>query len=148
MIMSTARKEVPIPEEVRKEAKNGLKLINIGFQGGTETGWNRAKQLSGKTIDPESLSVMRAWFARHGPDAANGGTSYRGYLNWHKQGRPTLNVPKGSLRGAVAWLIWGGDPAYLWLKSPQIRKVLKAAYPEKKEASFSINLGGGRCPPP
>jgi hypothetical protein len=128
-----------IPEEVRQEAKNGLKLIRMGFQGGTPTGWNRAKQLSGKTIDPESLSVMRAWFARHGPDAANGGTSYTGYISWHKLGRPT-DVPKGSLRGAVAWLIWGGDPAYKWLKSSQIRRILKSSFPQKKEASLENNL--------
>jgi hypothetical protein len=130
---------IQIPEEVKKEAKDGIKLTKMGFNGGTLTGWNRAKQLSGKTIDPESLSVMRAWFARHGPDAINGGTSYRGYINWHKAGRPT-NVPKDSLRGAVAWLIWGGDAAYLWLKSTKIRKVLKNAFPDKKEASFENNL--------
>ena len=130
---------IQIPEDVKKEAKNGIKLMNLGFAGGTETGWNRAKQLSGNTIDPESLSVMRAWFARHGPDAANGGTSYRGYINWHKAGRP-ITVPKASLRGAVAWLIWGGDPAYRWLKSDKIRKVLKKEFPEKKEASLEDNL--------
>jgi hypothetical protein len=130
---------IQIPEDVKEEAKNGIKLMKMGFHGGTTTGWNRAKQLSGKTIDPESLSVMRAWFARHGPDAANGGTSYRGYNIWNKTGRPTT-VPKDSLRGAVAWLIWGGDPAYRWLKSVKIRNVLKKEFPDKKEASFEDNL--------
>jgi hypothetical protein len=131
---------VNIPEDVKKEARNGITLMRLGFLGGTPTGWHRAVQLSGKTIDLESLAVMRAWFARHGPDASNGGTSYRGYHKWELAGKPTSNVPKDSLRAAVAWLIWGGDPAYRWLKSPEIRGLLKARFPDKKEASTKIKI--------
>lgn len=141
---SQQSKEISIPEEVRKEARRGLSLMRQGFLGGTPTGWHRAVQLSGKTIDLESLAVMRAWFARHGPDASNGGTSYRGYHKWMLAGAPTSTstskVPKDSLRAPVAWLIWGGDPAYRWLKSPEIRGLLKAQFPDKKEASRSNRL--------
>jgi hypothetical protein len=130
-----------IPLEVQRAAKEGLKLINMGFSGGTQTGWNRAKQLSGKKIDLESLADMRTWFARHGPDASNGGTSYNGYRRWVDMGKPT-NVNKNSIRGAIAWLIWGGDPAYKWLKSSNIQKLLSESFPERSQADSVNRLKG------
>jgi len=131
---------IPIPRNVAKAAREGLELMKLGYKGGTETGWKRGRQLANNAkIDPYSLSVMRAWFARHGPDAASGGTSYPGYYKWKKAGKPK-DVPKNSLRGAVAWLIWGGDPAYKWLKTTKIRRVLEEYYPNKKTSSIKIKL--------
>lgn len=77
---------------------------------------------------------MRNWFARHGPNARNGGTSYKGYVKDLDVVRPVVNavirgtktprqgarvlaeeLPLGSSRGVVAWLLWGGDAAYKWI---------------------------------
>lgn len=133
---------VKIPKDVQNAAQKGLKLLNKGFKGGTQTGWDRAIQLSGKgengdNIDLNSLADMRTWFARHGPDAKNGGTSYPGYLNWLAKGEPEN---KNNSRGAVSWLIWGGDAAYLWLKKAKIRNILKQRFPNRKESSPENNL--------
>jgi len=130
---------VKIPDDVRKAARLGLKLRLAGFEGGTQTGWDRAEQLSGRMIDLDSLADMRTWFARHGPDASNGGTSYPGYLRWIEDGRPMSGNYSG-YRGAVSWLIWGGDAAYLWLKSKDIRELLESAYPDRKSGSIKNNL--------
>ena len=35
---------------------------------------------------------MRTWFARHGPDASNGGTSYPGYCKWVNDGKPIVHL--------------------------------------------------------
>jgi hypothetical protein len=118
----------------------GLELRKKGFSGGTETGWDRARGLSTGLVDPQSLADMRTWFARHGPDASNGGTSYTGYVKWMREGGRTTDTPKDSIRGAVAWLLWGGDPAYLWLKSPEVRRLLARTFPQRKEASAEIRL--------
>lgn len=132
--------KVKIPAAVAKAARDGLELVKLGYKGGTETGWKRARQLAyNDTIDLYSLSVMRAWFARHGPDASSGGTSYPGYYKWVKAGKPK-DVPKSSIRGAVAWLIWGGDPAYKWLKTSKIQNLLAEYYPNKKSSSPKIRL--------
>ncbi len=131
---------VKIPNNVKKEAKLGLKLINAGFKGGTETGFKRATQLSkNDKINISDLADMRTWFARHGPDAVNGGTSYPGYCKWINDGKPK-NKDFNLYRGAVSWLIWGGDEAYLWLKSSNIRKLLKSNFPNRKLASTKNNL--------
>ena len=141
---ASTTKELKIPEGVRDAAITGLELIDAGYKGGTQTGWDRGAQLAeDDTIDLGSLADMRTWFARHGPDARNGGTSYPGYCSWLEMGTPIhdSDVNKNSLKGAVSWLIWGGDQAYLWLKTPQIRSLLKDHYPNRKEASSENNLG-------
>lgn len=114
-----------IPQSVKREARLGLALKAKGYQGGTATGWGRARQLISQThLDINTLAVMRAWYARHGPDAKNGGTSYRGYLRWLDDGQPADGYGTHLYRGAVAWLIWGGDAAYEWLKTEEIRRAL------------------------
>ena len=135
--------KITIPKNVQREAKIGLKLRKNGFAGGTKTGWNRAKQLSGKTIDVRSLADMRTWFARHGPDAVNGGTSYPGYCRWVRDGKPLTpgnGVSKNQYRGAVSWLIWGGDAAYKWIKSKKIRQVVESEFPGRKKSPVGNNL--------
>lgn len=137
--------KIKIPDEVRKEALVGLKLMKNGFNGGTQTGWDRGKQLSGKHIDLKSLADMRTWFARHGPDASNGGTSYVGYLKWIDHEKPMKPVGSAkkdanAYRGAVSWLLWGGDQAYLWLKSKQLRALLRVTFPKRKQSSTANNL--------
>lgn len=135
--------KIPIPKCVKKEASIGNKLRKNGFGGGTETGWKRGLQLENqKYIDIDSLGVMRTWFARHGPDASNGGTSYPSYMDWYenKVYKPNSKVDKDSYRGAVSWLLWGGNAAYEWLKTKKIRNLLGEAFPARKEASGKNNL--------
>ena len=99
------------PQKVREEAEYSLYLKSIGFDGGTETGFKRAESFVHGEIDMKNLLMMRNWFARHIY------TSRPGYLKWDSLGRPTLKEYKKKSRGAVAWLLWGGDPGYLWVKS-------------------------------
>ena len=114
-----------------------------GFKGATETGWNRGEQLANEDkISLLDLSHMRRWFARHGPDAANGGTSYPGYINWIEDGSPleATSSNKNKYRGAVGWLLWGGSAAYLWLKKPKIQEMLESVFPNKKGALSESHL--------
>lgn len=129
-----------IPKNVRDEAILGLELIKNGFLGGTQTGWDRGDQLANdKHIDSKSLADMRTWFARHGPDSVNGGTSYSGYCKWVEDGKP-MDKNKTIYKGAVSWLIWGGSPAYKWLKSQEIRNIIENEYPQRKKSSAENNL--------
>lgn len=112
-----------IPDDVRRHALASLVLLRRWrLVGGTPTGWARAEQLSREShIRWNDARVMRAWFARHGPMAANGGTSARGYRAWldamedAKRGRTYVRAHPRLWRGAVAWLLWGGDPALRWI---------------------------------
>lgn len=115
-------KMIKIPENVRKTAKYAFKLKKLGFKGGIETGWKRAKQLANRDSIPiQDLKYMRAWFARHLY------TSYPTYRKWKKAGRP-----KGSewhnKRGIQAWLIWSGDAGFKWVNSQKVRNALKRYY--------------------
>src|SRR5689334_21337203 len=109
-----------VPASVKKEARLGLDMKDAGFAGGTSTGWARARQLiKCDTVSPYTIRIMKAWFARHGPRAKNGGTSKPGYNKWVKHGKPMIPTTetKNIYRGAVSWLIWGGDAAYKWVDS-------------------------------
>lgn len=99
------------PPAVKKEASLSLELKKLGFEGGTATGFARARSLVRGSIDLENLLIMRNWFARHLH------TSRPGYVKWHSLRRPKGDQYKKKSRGAVAWLLWGGDPAYLWVSS-------------------------------
>ena len=130
-----------IPYNVKENAKLGLSLKRKGFDGATTTGINRGKQLAYNIeIDIKSLADMRTWFSRHGPDASNGGTCYRGYCKWLKHDKP-MDKNKNMYRGAIAWLLWGGDDAYLWLKEKNIRLLLKNNFPNRKESKITTYLG-------
>jgi len=101
-----------VPVAVKAAAQKGLDMHSAGFKGGTETGWGRARQLvKCEYISDRTIKVMRAWYARHTY------TSYPGYQKWVGEGRPMTPKPgtKDKYRGAVAWLIWGGDPAKKWV---------------------------------
>ena len=50
-----------IPQPVKDAARIGWKMHKEGFKGGTETGWNRAKQLKRCTyLNEETIKVMKA----------------------------------------------------------------------------------------
>ena len=134
---------IVVPEDVQEQAKLGLTLIENGFKGSTQTGIDRGRQLSkDKKISIDTLYKMRTWFSRHGPDAKNGGTSFPGYCKWINDGSSDgseKDTNKSIYRGAVSWLLWGGNAAYKWLKTDNIRQLLKKG----KKSTSKININ---CP--
>lgn len=102
---------ITIPQNVKKVAVYSFKLKEMGFEGGRETGWKRAKQLATKeSISIQDLKYMRAWFARHLY------ASYPTYKKWQKAGRPKTSEWYNK-HGIISWLIWGGDAAFNWVNS-------------------------------
>ena len=113
---------IPVPEKVKKVAEYSFKLRDMGFKGGIETGWKRAKQLATKSEIPiQDLKFMHAWFARHYY------TSYPSYKKWIDAGRPKTKEWHNK-RGIIAWLIWGGDPAFKWVNSTKNIRLLQEYY--------------------
>lgn len=132
---SSREPNIRVPRSVKRSATLALRLKKNRVQGGTETGWKRAVQLSTEySVSLHTLVIMRAWFARHGPDARNGGTSYPGYKKWVAAGRPINPRRKTRYRGAVSWLLWGGDQAYTWLKTTRVQNALRKYYPGRVNA--------------
>lgn len=98
---------------VRHAARLGLQMLHAGFRGSTSTGWERGQQLSRQRfIGPEDVREIRAWFARHRY------TSYPGYVKWVRDGKPLVATAdnRDSYRGAVSWLLWGGDAMFSLVK--------------------------------
>jgi len=116
---------IKVPENVKNAALYSFKLKKLGFKGGLETGWKRAKQLSTKNeISIQDLKYMRAWFARHII------TSYPTYKKWVNAGRPKTS-DWFNRRGIVAWLIWSGTPGFKWVNSQKNINLLNKHYPGK-----------------
>jgi hypothetical protein len=109
---------IKVPSRVKDIAIYSFKLKKMGFGGGIETGWKRAKQLATKDSIPiEDLKYMRAWFARHIY------ASYPSYKKWIDAGRPK-DSKWHSKHGIISWLIWGGDPAFKWVNSTRNINIL------------------------
>jgi len=110
---------IKVPKSVKNTALYAFKMRSLGFKGGMETGWKRAKQLATKSeISIEDLRYMRAWFARHVY------TSYPSYKAWVKAGRPKDDKKWHNKRGILAWLIWSGDAAFKWVNSKKNIKLM------------------------
>lgn len=116
---------VKVPENVKKVALYSFKLKKLGFGGGLETGWKRAKQLSSKSsISIKDLKYMRAWFARHIY------ASYPTYKKWIKAGRPK-DKSWHRKHGIISWLIWSADAGFKWVNSQKNINLLNKHYPGK-----------------
>lgn len=113
---------IRVPEAVRKTALYAFKLKKMGFRGGLQTGWRRAKQLATKqVISLQDAKYMRAWFARHRH------TSYPTFLQWKRDGRPK-DSRYHRRNGIIAWLIWGGDAGFKWINSNSVLNKLNAKF--------------------
>ena len=116
---------VKVPENVKKVALYSFKLKKMGFKGGIETGWKRAKQLSTQSeISIQDLKYMRSWFARHIY------ASYPSYKLWKKAGRPKTHEWHNR-HGIISWMIWGSTPAFKWVNSKKNIALLNKYYPGK-----------------
>ena len=79
--------------EMARNAERGLELRREHGRGGTEVGVARARDISnGKTLSPETVRRMHAFFSRHAKNKA-GGEDDAGY---------------------IAWMLWGGDEGRDW----------------------------------
>ena len=86
------------PAEVRANAKRGLELRKEHGRGGTEVGVARARDLSnGASLPLDTIKRMNSYFARHEVDKQGEG--------WGKDSA-----------GYIAWLLWGGDAGWSWVK--------------------------------
>lgn len=89
------------PASVAKNAHKGLKLREHFHRGGTQIGVNRAQQLKDRnelTID--IIKRMFSYFSRHSVDKKAD--------NFGDDANPS--------RGYIAWLLWGGDAGFKWVK--------------------------------
>lgn len=123
---------IKVPENVKKVALYSFKLKKLGFKGGLETGWKRAKQLSTKSYIPiQDLKFMRAWFARHIY------ASYPSYKLWQKAGRPKTSEWYNK-HGIISWLIWSGDAGFKWVNSKKNIALLNKYYPGKNYKAIKL----------
>jgi len=114
---------IPVPENVKKVALYSYKLKDLGFGGGIETGWKRARQLATqKSIPIEDLRYMRNWFARHIY------ASYPSYKMWIKAGKPLDEKKWHNKHGIISWYIWGGNSAFKWVNSQKNINLLNKHY--------------------
>lgn len=117
---------IKIPVSVKRQAKYAYKLKELGFLGGTATGWKRAKQLSeDPSISIEDLRDMKSWFARHVY------ASYPSYKAWIDAGKPLDEGKWHRTNGIIAWLIWGSTAAFNWVNSDANIRLLNKHYPNK-----------------
>jgi HK97 family phage portal protein len=101
------------PQAVQRAAEKGLELREKFGRGGTMVGVARARDLSnGKRIPPETVNRMLSYFARHEVD---------------KQADDFGNDDNPS-PGYVAWLLWGGDAGYAWVRG------IEREYPAETKA--------------
>ena len=95
-----------VPYEVVMEARRGLELRRRFGRGGltpaqaravgVHSGLSRARQLAaGKPLSLHDVKRMSAYFSRHAKDKLA--------PRFHDAQRPS--------NGAIAWALWGGDPA-------------------------------------
>lgn len=102
---------IPVPQNVRKWAKYAFKLRKLGFKGGLETGWKRAKQLSTKdAISIIDARYMYAWFKRHIY------ASYPSFKEWNSKGRPKTGYWHRK-HGILSWVLWGANAGFNWINS-------------------------------
>lgn len=92
------------PPAVRAQLRRGVDLVRLGFGGDGLRGRtvSEAEALaSGEPLTRSKAARMRAWLGRHGPH--------------RKESAARLRDPRSP--AAVAWLLWGADPAVPYRRS-------------------------------
>jgi hypothetical protein len=88
---------------MKEEARRGLAWRQEFGRGGTNPGFQRAKQISaGEQLSEEDILDMYAFFSRHEVDKQADG------FNPNEDGYPS--------NGRIAWSLWGGDAGFEWSK--------------------------------
>ena len=83
-----------------KNAARGLQLRRIHKHGGTIVGVSRARDISNnRKLSLETVKRMYLYFGRHIKD------------------KQTPGFRTQSSAGYIAWLLWGGDEGFAWVKS-------------------------------
>ena len=91
-------------------AARGLVLRREFGRGGTPVGIMRARDLSnGRSLPLSTVKRMYSFFARHEVDKKGSG------FKPGSQGYPSS--------GAVAWLLWGGEPGRVWATAIRDRAI-------------------------
>ena len=117
---------IKIPVSVKKQAKYAYKLKDLGFLGGTATGWKRAKQLSeDPSISIEDLRAMKSRFARHVY------ASYPSYEAWIDAGKPLDEGKWHRTNGIIACMIWSSTAGFHWVNSDANIRLLNKHYANK-----------------
>jgi hypothetical protein len=123
MTLNESKPMIRVPQDVKIATSKAYKLRDLGFKGGLSTGWKRAKQLTThRSIPIDDLREMRNWYARHFY------TSYPSYKAWELAGKPVSDPTWYSRHGIIAWIIWGGTPAFRWVNSPAVLKLLNTHF--------------------
>jgi len=78
-----------------------------------------------KDLTSETLFLWREWMNRHGPKTIRNNGNY--YLNYVKWFHHRLDGKKQA-SGAMEWLLKGGDFAYIWLQSNEVKDKIAEKY--------------------
>lgn len=121
--------QIEVPSYIAANAKRGLKYNaeGLGGDGLVDRTIREARKMAGGTVSYNKLKRMSAWFARHESD-----------LKSPKNNNPDHENYPGA--GAVAWLLWGGNPtsdpmkAYRWC----ISKIKSAEAAKKKQKNSTV----------
>jgi len=93
------------PSSVQKIAKDIIaKKEEFGddVKGGTRVGWTRARQLAnGDKLSYDIIKRMYSFFSRH---------------SGNENVNPDFKDEPYRDAGYTSWAIWGGDPAFKWVK--------------------------------
>ena len=94
------------PDAVANQAKKALAYkdkYKDEVDGGTQVGWTRANQLANKeNLSYDTIKRMYSFFKRHDVNQT---------IKSEYKDTPWKD------NGFIAWLIWGGDAGYNWVKS-------------------------------
>jgi hypothetical protein len=123
---------IPVPRNIQKLAQYAYKLRKLGFKGGLETGWKRAKQLSTKErISIIDARYMYAWFKRHIH------ASYPSFKEWNNKGRPKTSQWHRK-HGILSWVLWGANAGFNWINSSTVIKKINK-YFNKNYKKITLN---------
>jgi len=120
------------PQSVRAAARRGLEFRKKFGRGGLDTreagkqgigsGVARARDLAdGSSLPLKTIRRMRSFFARH---------------EKNKSGSPA----EGD-RGAIAWLLWGGDPGKSWVDGILRQEEKKQEMSNSKSEMYAMGVG-------